>query len=64
MSPESTAMGIDSVKHRALIRKLDWHIVPFLIVLYLFSFLDRGATHNITPPSKLISYERLFRMIY
>ncbi|WEW56924.1 major facilitator superfamily protein [Emydomyces testavorans] len=31
----------DPQKEKALIRKIDLHIVPFLVLLYLFSFLDR-----------------------
>lgn len=27
---------------RSLIRKIDLHILPFVVLLYLFSFLDRG----------------------
>jgi hypothetical protein len=29
-------------QERALIRKIDLHILPFVVLLYLFSFLDRG----------------------
>jgi len=34
---------------RALIRKIDLHILPFVVLLYLFSFLDRGTclSHSI-----------------
>jgi hypothetical protein len=28
---------------RSLIRKIDMHILPFVVLLYLFSFLDRGT---------------------
>lgn len=37
MTPE-----IDVAKERALVRKIDWHLIPIIMVLYLFSFLDRG----------------------
>lgn len=33
---------IDHEAERALVRKLDWNIIPLIMVLYLFSFLDRG----------------------
>jgi hypothetical protein len=28
---------------KSLIRKIDIHILPFVVLLYLFSFLDRGT---------------------
>lgn len=40
--PKAQVADIDLQKEQALLRKIDLHIVPFLIVLYLFSFLDRG----------------------
>lgn len=30
-------------RERLLIRKIDLHILPFVVLLYLFSFLDRGS---------------------
>ena len=33
--------GIDPAKERKLVRKLDFHIVPVVMLLYLLSFLDR-----------------------
>jgi hypothetical protein len=32
---------IDKAKERQLVRKLDLYIVPVVMLLYLFSFLDR-----------------------
>ena len=32
---------IDPVKEKKLVRKLDLHIVPVVMLLYLLSFLDR-----------------------
>lgn len=29
---------------RNLMRKIDLHILPFVVLLYLFSFLDRGTS--------------------
>lgn len=34
---------IDQQKERKLIWKMDLHILPFVVLLYLFSFLDRGV---------------------
>jgi hypothetical protein len=34
---------IDHEAERALVRKLDWNVIPLIMVLYLFSFLDRGT---------------------
>lgn len=31
-------------REQKLIRKMDLHILPFVVLLYLFSFLDRGMT--------------------
>ena len=33
--------AIDKAKERQLVRKLDLYIVPVVMLLYLFSFLDR-----------------------
>ncbi|EAS28559.3 MFS transporter [Coccidioides immitis RS] len=41
-----SAFRLDPEKEKALIRKIDLHIVPFLVVLYLFSFLDRVNIGN------------------
>lgn len=49
-----------TVDEKKLVRKLDLHIIPLVMALYLFSFLDRyvctGHTLNVltcppTPPS-------------
>ena len=31
---------------RKLMRKIDWHVVPWLALLYLLNFLDRGSIGN------------------
>ncbi|KAL8775812.1 MAG: hypothetical protein Q9194_003612 [Teloschistes cf. exilis] len=36
----------DPVAERKLVRKLDYHIVPIILLLYLFSFLDRVNIGN------------------
>lgn len=40
--------GFDVEYERRLVKKLDKHIVPVIMLLYLFSFLDRYAV----PPKK------------
>jgi hypothetical protein len=44
--PDGVSSGptLDEEKiERSLIRKIDIHILPFVVLLYLFSFLDRGT---------------------
>lgn len=41
-SNASVVTGLDGKKEKHLIQKIDLHIIPFVILLYLFSFLDRG----------------------
>ena len=41
--PDVDTSGIDE---RRLMRKIDWHVVPWLAVLYLLNFLDRGSIGN------------------
>ena len=41
--PDVDTSGIDE---RKLMRKIDWHVVPWLAVLYLLNFLDRGSIGN------------------
>ncbi|KAG5291437.1 high-affinity nicotinic acid transporter [Histoplasma ohiense] len=43
---DNEAVEIDPVQVKALVRKVDCHIVPFLVLLYLFSFLDRVNIGN------------------
>jgi hypothetical protein len=38
---EAGAPDIDPAAERRLVRKLDLHIVPVVMLLYLLSFLDR-----------------------
>ena len=37
-----TEEGGDAIDEKKLLRKLDWHLVPGLTVLFLLSFLDRS----------------------
>ncbi|KAL6310044.1 MFS general substrate transporter [Sparassis latifolia] len=41
--PDVDTSGIDE---RKLLRRIDWHVVPWLAVLYLLNFLDRGSIGN------------------
>lgn len=42
MDPTSATDLPESAIEKALVRKVDMHIIPLIILLYLFSFLDRG----------------------
>ena len=46
--PEDLDEIIDfsGVNEKATVRKCDWHIVPWLSLLYLLSFLDRTNIGN------------------
>lgn len=35
-------------EERRLYRKLDWRLMPILSLMYLFSFLDRGQSSNVS----------------
>ena len=39
-------VDISGIDERKLIRKMDWHLVPWLSFLYLLSFLDRTSIGN------------------
>lgn len=43
---ESPIMGYDQKATKRLLRKIDLHLIPFLALLYLFSFLDRTNIGN------------------
>ena len=36
----------DEKMTKKLVRKIDWHIMPVLVILYLLSFLDRTNIGN------------------
>ncbi|KAL1661826.1 major facilitator superfamily domain-containing protein [Schizophyllum commune] len=36
----------DPVEHKRILRKIDWHLLPFVSLLYLLSFLDRSNIGN------------------
>jgi hypothetical protein len=39
-------MDVSHLDEAALVRKLDWRLIPWLSLLYLLSFLDRTAIGN------------------
>ncbi|KAL1849552.1 hypothetical protein Plec18167_003155 [Paecilomyces lecythidis] len=41
-----SAFDIDEKREEAVIRKIDFHVIPFVVLLYLFSFLDRVNIGN------------------
>ncbi|KAI4649188.1 hypothetical protein J4E93_003502 [Alternaria ventricosa] len=38
--------GFDAVATKKLLRKLDWHLIPFMSLIYLLCFLDRTNIGN------------------
>jgi hypothetical protein len=44
--PQDTRARYDANQTKKLLRKLDTHIMPVIIVLYLLSFLDRTNIGN------------------
>ncbi|PWY75868.1 MFS general substrate transporter [Aspergillus eucalypticola CBS 122712] len=45
-SNDSALSLVDEKREKHLIRKIDLHIIPFVVLLYLFSFLDRVNIGN------------------
>ncbi|GLA02415.1 hypothetical protein AnigIFM60653_001885 [Aspergillus niger] len=45
-SNDSALSLLDEKREKRLIRKIDLHIIPFVVLLYLFSFLDRVNIGN------------------
>lgn len=43
---ENDEVGAVSVSESALLRKLDWRLLPAVGILYLLSFLDRSNVAN------------------
>jgi len=54
LGDSSETPHFDAARTKTLIRKLDWHLVPFLALLYLLSFLDRTNIGN----AKLFSLQK------
>ncbi|KAF8557618.1 MFS general substrate transporter [Imleria badia] len=42
----SDVVELSRAEHAKLLRKLDWHLLPFVSLLYLLSFLDRSNVGN------------------
>ena len=38
--------GKDGIDEKKLLRKLDWHLVPGLTLLFLLSFMDRSNSNS------------------
>ncbi|KAF9455044.1 MFS general substrate transporter [Macrolepiota fuliginosa MF-IS2] len=49
--PDVDTSGVDEKK---LMRRVDWHVIPWLALLYLLNFLDRGSIGN----AKLYNMEK------
>jgi hypothetical protein len=45
-SPGVTAASFAHLDEKKILRKMDWHLIPMLALLYLLSFLDRGNIGN------------------
>jgi hypothetical protein len=45
-SHNSDTTSFDEKATKRLLRKIDWHLIPFLALLYLLSFLDRSNIGN------------------
>jgi hypothetical protein len=52
---EGGSPEIDPVKEKKLVRKLDFHIVPVVMLLYLLSFLDRCVYTQLLDPLKYVN---------
>lgn len=39
-------IDVSSIDERKLMRRIDLRVIPWLTILYLFSFLDRGSIGN------------------
>jgi hypothetical protein len=40
---EVTTLHTGNIDERKLVNKIDWHVLPFICVMYLLAFLDRYA---------------------
>ena len=39
--PEESSTTTDAAAEKEALRKVDWHVLPIIFLLYLVSFLDR-----------------------
>lgn len=49
---------IDQVAEMKLVKKLDLYIIPIIMLLYLFSFLDRYATDHRVQSHVSLTYQQ------
>ena len=60
-SNHSTEESGGEIDEKRLLRKLDWHLLPMVTVLFLLSFLDRSNGNTLAlpflslPPTHLLS---------
>lgn len=52
--PYCPDVDVSAINEKNLMWKVDLHVLPWLTVLYLFSFLDRGSIGNAKVCSKSI----------
>jgi len=53
---QATEEGGDAIDEKKLLRKIDWHIVPGLTLLFLLSYLDRSNGNlSLSSPSLALS---------
>jgi hypothetical protein len=50
----STSKAEEERLEQTLTRKIDLHILPFVVLIYLFSFLDRGTCCALTRVTQLL----------
>lgn len=51
-------VDVSAIDERKLMRRIDWHVVPWLAVLYLLNFLDRGNIGNARVCKPMLSIHR------
>ena len=49
--PSADLMVVDKATERAVLRKLDYRIVPTVMWVYLMNMMDRGKSRNNPKPS-------------
>lgn len=49
------SQGKQSIDEKAVLRKIDIHIIPWLAFLYLLSFLDRGSIGNAKASARIFA---------
>ncbi len=60
----NAGLDVSQVDERKLVRKIDLHLIPWLSLLYLLSFLDRTSIGNAKVfPYYLPSNRRLYLLL-